>query len=61
MQKGMTTYCQHSLFVHFKHAIILIRFYNNAINTSGQQFGLFLTIAMVNHSCVPNAGEALAD
>lgn len=31
------------------------KFYNNAINTSGQQFGLFLTIAMVNHSCVPNA------
>lgn len=30
-------------------------FYNNAINIDEFQYGLFLTIAMVNHSCVPNA------
>ena len=32
-------------------------FLNNAINTDGQQFGIFLTIARVNHSCCPNAGD----
>ena len=32
-------------------------FLNNAINTDGDQFGMFLTIARVNHSCCPNAGN----
>ena len=36
-------------------------FLNNAINTDShsdsQQFGLFLKIARINHSCCPNAGE----
>ena len=36
-------------------------FLNNAINTDSdsdsQQFGLFLTIARLNHSCCPNAGR----
>ena len=32
-------------------------FLNNAINTDSQQFGIFLTIARVNHSCCPNAGD----
>ena len=35
-------------------------FLNNAINTDedsdSQQFGIFLTIARLNHSCCPNAG-----
>ena len=31
-------------------------FLNNAINTDDDQFGIFLTIARVNHSCCPNAG-----
>ena len=30
---------------------------NNAINTEGEDFGLFPTIAMINHSCCPNAGK----
>ena len=32
-------------------------FCNNAIHTDGQEYGLFPAIAMVNHSCVPNAGN----
>ena len=32
-------------------------FLNNAINTDEDQFGIFLTIARVNHSCSPNAGN----
>ena len=32
------------------------KFLNNAINTEGEDFGLFPTIAMINHSCSPNAG-----
>ena len=36
-------------------------FLNNAINTDSecdsQQFGLFLTVARLNHSCCPNAGR----
>lgn len=31
------------------------KFLNNAINTEGEDFGLFPTIAMINHSCCPNA------
>jgi len=31
------------------------KFLNNAINTKGEEFGLFPTIAMINHSCSPNA------
>ena len=31
-------------------------FLNNAINTDSEQFGIFLTIARLNHSCCPNAG-----
>merc|ERR1719391_1950719 len=31
------------------------KFLNNAINTKGEDFGLFPTIAMINHSCSPNA------
>ena len=33
------------------------KFLNNAINTEGEDFGLFPTIAMINHSCCPNAGK----
>ena len=32
------------------------KFTNNAVNIDECQYGLFLTIAMVNHSCIPNAG-----
>jgi len=31
------------------------KFLNNAINTDGEDFGLFPTIAIINHSCCPNA------
>ena len=38
-------------------------FLNNAINTDShsdsQQFGLFLKIARINHSCCPNAGRKI--
>ena len=32
------------------------KFTNNAVSIDECQYGLFLTIAMVNHSCIPNAG-----
>ena len=38
-------------------------FLNNAINTdsesASQQFGIFLNIARLNHSCCPNAGTEI--
>ena len=35
------------------------RFTTNAVSIDNKQYGLFLTLAMLNHSCVPNAGKML--
>ena len=32
------------------------KFTTNAVSIDNKQYGLFLTLAMLNHSCVPNAG-----
>ena len=33
------------------------KFTSNAVNIDTNKFGLFLTLAMVNHSCTPTAGD----
>ena len=35
------------------------KFTTNAVSIDNKQYGLFLTLAMLNHSCMPNAGILL--
>ena len=35
----------------------LSKFTSNGVQIGDEEFGLFLNIAMVNHSCIPNSGK----